>query len=143
MDTISIVSIISSALITIANIIIPIIKSSQENKHIQTQKELQLFYENKVNSYKDFCNKFGILNTHAYENNIQNFSESVSSAILFANNEVKKKLLYIVDILGDYFKNKEESLIILKSIYPETISLIATDLSETYKSITKKSTHLE
>ena len=96
-----------------------------------------------MNSYKDFCNKFGLFNTHAYESAVQCFSESASLAVLFANSKVKAQLFYIIEVLGNFFKNKEESIATLKNIYPETISLIAADLSETYKSITKKPNYLE
>ena len=138
MDIVSIISITSATLITLANIIIPLIKFIFDTKKMRQQKELELFYENKVNFYKEFCTKFGIINTHAYEDNIQAFSESVSNALLFANEEVKLKLLEITSILGNYFVDKINSLNLLKTMYPEIINLIANDLAQSYKSITKR-----
>ena len=47
MDTVSIISIVSSAIITLINIIAPIIKAAIDNKNVKTQKELQLFTKTK------------------------------------------------------------------------------------------------
>lgn len=143
MDIVSIIAITSSTIITLVNIIAPIIKSSQDNRYTRIQNELQLFYENKVNAYKDVCDQFGTVNIDATTYNVKNFSMSVSKAILFANNEVKEKLLSIIGILGNYFYDQKESLKMLKDIYPELTKLFANDLSKTYKSINRKSKYLK
>ena len=132
------IAIICSSVVSVISVCVPLIATLISNKHSKIMKELELNYENKVNAYKEFFCEYGkFVSVDSYAN-LQSLGESVSKALMFANAQVREKLLIILEYCANANTSYAIDIKNIKTAYMEVAPLISEDLSNSYNSFNNK-----
>ena len=126
------IAIICTSFVSVISVCVPLLATLISNKHSKEMKELELKYENKVNAYKEFFCEYGKFISVSSYLNLQSLGEAVSKALMFANEQIRAKLLIILQYCAKAETISEINRSYIETAYIEVVPLIAEDLANTY-----------
>ena len=121
---------IASSLTAIFAILAPIIVAIINNKHTKKLKEIELIYEAKINTYKEFLSDYGKFQGSASYVNLERLGESTSKAMLYATPKIREKLQNILEYVSKGDSNNRLPISVLEDNYRDLIPLIYEEINK-------------
>lgn len=106
------VTVIVALIAAIAAIIAPLITAQIQREAMREARQIDIFYKDKADVYKDFAVSFGKLNQNIYLEPLNEFLSCTYRAILFANKASRIEIANLIQLADsehvDYADLKEQ-----------------------------------
>lgn len=132
------IAIICSSIVSVISLFVPLLTLILSNRHSKKLKEFELNYENKLSAYKEFFSEYGKFVAVSSYPNLQELGEKVANAILFANPQIREKLLVILQFCESTDTSKALKFEVIQKAFMEVTVLIAEDLANSKLSFSGK-----